>query len=109
MQTYQDIIETLEYEWPEISIDYSYPLSRTLDTEATARRIWRYLAKDGSLRLIRAMPEQWQRSEYTHLSVLDWCSSYEPITIKVCPNNNGSFDCNPFCALCAGDQEIREN
>ena len=80
MTTYQDIIETLEYEWPEISIDYSYGLARKLHTEATARRIWRYLAKDGSLRLIRAMPEQWQRSEYTHIAVLDWCSSYAPTT-----------------------------
>jgi len=79
MQTYQDIIETLEYEWPEIGHEYG---GRTLDAETTARRIWRYLAKDGSLRLIRAMPEQWRRSEYAHLSVLDWCSSYEPTTIE---------------------------
>lgn len=83
MQTYQDVIATLEYEWPEIAEDYDLDIgSRTLDTQATARRIWRYLAKDGSLRLIRAMPEQWQRSEYAHLSVLDWLSSFEPTTIE---------------------------
>jgi hypothetical protein len=81
MQTYQDIIETLEYEWPEIAEHFDYG-SRTLDTEATARRIWRWLAKDGSLSLIKAMPEQWQRSEYTHLSVLGWFSSYEPTTTE---------------------------
>lgn len=23
----------------------------------------------------------------------------------VCPNHNGSFDCNPFCRLCEGEQE----
>ena len=23
----------------------------------------------------------------------------------VCPNHNGSFDCNPFCRLCEGNQE----
>jgi hypothetical protein len=22
-----------------------------------------------------------------------------------CPNHNGSFDCNPFCRLCEGNQE----
>ena len=27
-------------------------------------------------------------------------------TISVeCPNHNGSFDCNPFCRLCEGNQE----
>jgi hypothetical protein len=81
MQTYQDIIETLEYEWPEISEDYDIE-SQTMNTQATARRIWRWLIKDGSLRLIRAMPERWQRAEYTHIAVLDWCSSYEPTTIE---------------------------
>ena len=23
-----------------------------------------------------------------------------------CPNHNGSFDCNPFCRTCAGEQEF---
>lgn len=23
-----------------------------------------------------------------------------------CPNHDGSFDCNPFCKLCEGDQEF---
>ena len=22
----------------------------------------------------------------------------------VCPNNNGAYDCTPFCNLCEGDQ-----
>jgi hypothetical protein len=24
----------------------------------------------------------------------------------VCPNHAGSFDCNPFCELCQGEQEF---
>jgi hypothetical protein len=24
----------------------------------------------------------------------------------VCPNHEGSFDCNPFCAKCEGEQEF---
>lgn len=80
MKTYQDIIETLEYEWPElVQRDYE---TRIINTESTARRIWRYFALDGTLRLIRAMPEQWQRSEYAHLSVLDWLSMFEATTIE---------------------------
>ena len=23
-----------------------------------------------------------------------------------CPNHEGAFDCNPFCPLCEGDQEL---
>ena len=23
-----------------------------------------------------------------------------------CPNHEGAFDCNPFCSLCEGDQEL---
>lgn len=23
---------------------------------------------------------------------------------QVCPNHDGNFDCNPFCALCEGEQ-----
>jgi hypothetical protein len=83
MQTYQDIIETLEYEWPEIAEDYDlYIGSHTLDTQATARQIWRWAGKNGTLTEIKAMSEQWQRSEYTHFTVLDWLSSYEPTTIE---------------------------
>lgn len=26
------------------------------------------------------------------------------VTVE-CPNHNGSFDCNPFCRLCEGNQE----
>ncbi len=25
----------------------------------------------------------------------------------ICPNNNGGYDCTPFCELCAGEQELR--
>lgn len=25
--------------------------------------------------------------------------------IKECPNHGGSFDCNPFCRICEGEQE----
>lgn len=25
-----------------------------------------------------------------------------------CPNHDGSFDCNPFCELCEGEQFIRK-
>ena len=27
----------------------------------------------------------------------------------VCPNHAGSFDCNPFCELCEGEQEFNLN
>ena len=23
-----------------------------------------------------------------------------------CPNHSGNFDCNPFCGICAGEQEF---
>jgi hypothetical protein len=29
----------------------------------------------------------------------------EPLTD--CPNHGGSFDCTPFCELCAGEQELK--
>jgi hypothetical protein len=29
--------------------------------------------------------------------------------IKVCPNHAGSFDCNPFCRICEGNQEYESN
>lgn len=29
--------------------------------------------------------------------------------IKVCPNHGGSFDCNPFCRICEGEQEYESN
>lgn len=25
--------------------------------------------------------------------------------IRVCPNHEGAFDCNPFCHICEGEQE----
>lgn len=25
-----------------------------------------------------------------------------------CPNHAGSFDCNPFCPLCEGEQEYED-
>lgn len=28
------------------------------------------------------------------------------MTTLRCPNHSGSFDCNPFCGLCAGEQEF---
>ena len=28
----------------------------------------------------------------------------EPMMIE-CPNHEGSFDCNPFCIVCEGNQE----
>jgi hypothetical protein len=34
------------------------------------------------------------------LSIMDTMNE----TIE-CPNHNGSFDCNPFCRLCEGNQE----
>jgi hypothetical protein len=79
MQTYQDVIETVEYEWREIGHEYG---GRTLDAETTARRIWRYLAIDGTLKQLKAEERQWRREETTHLTVLDWFSSFEPTTIE---------------------------
>ena len=39
--------------------------------------------------------------------------SYPPAIVdtmmKVCPNHNGSFDCNPFCRICEGNQEYESN
>jgi hypothetical protein len=29
--------------------------------------------------------------------------------IVECPNHEGSFDCNPFCRLCEGEQEYEVN
>jgi hypothetical protein len=29
--------------------------------------------------------------------------------MKVCPNHAGSFDCNPFCRICEGNQEYESN
>jgi len=26
-----------------------------------------------------------------------------------CPNHSGSFDCNPFCGICEGNQEYNPN
>jgi hypothetical protein len=26
-----------------------------------------------------------------------------------CPNHKGSFDCNPFCRLCQGEQEYEDS
>jgi hypothetical protein len=31
------------------------------------------------------------------------------VTMKECPNHEGSFDCNPFCNLCEGEQEYDPN
>lgn len=28
------------------------------------------------------------------------------LTKVVCPEHEGAFDCNPFCALCEGEQEF---
>ena len=25
--------------------------------------------------------------------------------MKICPNHEGAFDCNPFCRICEGNQE----
>ena len=25
-----------------------------------------------------------------------------------CPNHEGSYDCTPFCELCAGEQELEQ-
>jgi hypothetical protein len=30
------------------------------------------------------------------------------MTTMECPKHGGSFDCTPFCPVCAGDQEYRE-
>lgn len=30
-------------------------------------------------------------------------------TMKVCPNHDGNFDCNPFCRICEGNQEYESN
>ena len=30
-------------------------------------------------------------------------------TMKECPNHGGSFDCNPFCRICEGNQEYESN
>ena len=29
--------------------------------------------------------------------------------MKECPNHQGSFDCNPFCRICEGNQEYESN
>jgi hypothetical protein len=28
---------------------------------------------------------------------------------KECPNHEGSFDCNPFCGICEGNQYYEED
>jgi len=28
------------------------------------------------------------------------------MTTLACPNHKGSFDCNPFCRICLGEQEF---
>ena len=28
--------------------------------------------------------------------------------VKECPNHQGDFDCTPFCELCGGEQELKE-
>ena len=29
--------------------------------------------------------------------------------MKICPNHEGAFDCNPFCRICGGNQEYKSN
>lgn len=29
--------------------------------------------------------------------------------MKVCPNHDGNYDCNPFCRICEGNQEYESN
>jgi hypothetical protein len=37
-----------------------------------------------------------------------FCENCDPEGPKMidCPNHNGSYDCTPFCELCAGAQEV---
>ncbi len=80
MNTYEDVVETILFEWQEMFADRDYDGS-TLDLGATAREVWQHLEGNGTIDSIEAMPEQWQREETTHNVVLDWFSMFEPITI----------------------------
>lgn len=77
MKTYNEIKHTIEWE-----VYYDYDNSWTdyppIDTAGTARAIWKYLKKDGTLDTIRTYKDEWRAEELIHLSVLDYLSSYEP-------------------------------
>jgi hypothetical protein len=78
--TYEAVNECLSFE-----IDFQIRYEEAdwsdylpIDYEATARRVWKWMKRMNILAEIKNIPEQWERDELTHLSVLDWLSMYEP-------------------------------
>lgn len=56
-----------------------------VDFEATAHAVWKWLNSQNILKRIAKFSEEWQRTEYLHLSILDYYSMFEPI-VKVKQN-----------------------
>lgn len=75
---YYTVQECLDYELTQYPEEHPWQVE-DWDTEATSRRIWRYLKERNTLSWLRGKQE-WQQSEALHLAVIDWLSMYEPTT-----------------------------
>lgn len=59
--------------------DFDEDENLTLDYEASARAVWRWLMKENILKRIRKFDEEWMRTEYLHMSIMDYYSMFEPL------------------------------
>ena len=59
--------------------DFGEDEDLTLDREASAHAVWKWLGKENILNRIRKFDEEWKREEYLYLSIADYFSMFEPV------------------------------
>lgn len=55
--------------------------------------------------------EMWEKlsnGDYEEQEALSEIQNVEEVTMEVCPNHEGGFDCTPFCDICEGNQEYEK-